>query len=111
MASLAAVSPSVQAEPLLRRAAESTDPQIAGPALSSLADIRKAAGDRVGAAVYLRIALDRAEAADGKDGAIVALILSSLAMDVGPAQGAAYLERAVNINRSKLGERSGHDPE
>src|ERR1044071_5938880 len=54
VAALAAVSPAALAAPLLQRAAESTDPIVAGPALSSLAELRTAAGDRAGAAVYLR---------------------------------------------------------
>jgi tetratricopeptide (TPR) repeat protein len=107
-ASLASVSPPAQAEPLFRRAAESTDPAVSGPALSSLADLRKEAGDHAGASVYLRRALEKAELADGRDGTITALILNELAMNVDPKEAAGYLERALNIDRSKLGER---DPE
>jgi tetratricopeptide (TPR) repeat protein len=102
---LAAISPPTLAGPLLRRAAESEDASVAGPALSSLADLRTAAGDRAGAAAYLRRALEKAEVADGKDGAIVALILNALALDVEPKAGVAYLERALAIDRARLGER------
>jgi hypothetical protein len=55
--------------------------------------------------VYLRRALEKAEAADGKDGMIVALILNALALDVEPKVGVTYLERALQIDRSLLGER------
>jgi tetratricopeptide (TPR) repeat protein len=105
VSALAAISPPAVAEPLLRRAAESPDASVAGPALSSLADLRTAAGDRPGAAAYLRRALERAEEVDGKDGAIVALLLNALALDVDPKEGAVYLERALRIDRTQLGER------
>jgi tetratricopeptide (TPR) repeat protein len=105
VSALAAVSPPALAVPLLRRAAESSDPGVAGPALSSLADLRTAAGDRAGAAAYLRLALEKAEAVDEKDGVIVALILNTLALDVEPKVGVAFLERALRIDRVKLGER------
>jgi tetratricopeptide (TPR) repeat protein len=103
--SLAAISPPALAAPLLRRAAESTDPGVAGPALSTLAESRAAAGDRPGAAAYLRRALEKAEAVDGKDGPIVALLLNQLALDVEPKQGVVYLERALQIDAAKLGPR------
>lgn len=109
-ASLAGVSPPAQAEPLLRRAAESPDPEVSGPALSSLAALRKAVGDRSGAAAYLRRALEKAEIVDGKDGAIVALILKSLATDVDPKQAAQYLERARAIDRARQGGVTGVSP-
>ena len=105
VSALAAISPPAVAGPLLERAAESTDPIVAGPALSSLAELRKAAGDRAGAAAYLRRALQKAEAADGKDGPIVALILNALALDVKPEEGIPYLQRALEIDRARLGDR------
>jgi Tetratricopeptide repeat len=104
VSALAAVSPLAQAAPLLRRVAESTDPAVAGPALSTLADQRSAAGDLPGAAAYLRRALEKAEMVDGKDGPIVALLLNSLALDVDPKQAIPYLERALAIDRTKLGD-------
>ena len=107
VSALAAISPKAGAGPLLQRAANSPDPTVSGPALSSLAEMRTAAGDRPGAAVYLRRALEKAEAVDGKDGTIVALILNALALDVDPKEGIAYLQRALAIDRTKLGE---HDP-
>jgi len=105
VSALAAVSPPALAGPLLQRAAESPDAAVAGPALSTLADLRIAAGDRPGAAAYLRRALEKAESLEGKDGTIVALILNTLALNVEPKQGAAYLERALQIDRAQLGER------
>jgi hypothetical protein len=84
VAVLASVSPRVEAEPLLRRAAESTDPMVAGPALTSVAEMRKAAGDRAGAAALLRRAVEKAESVDGKDGLTVALILNALSLVVEP---------------------------
>ena len=104
VSALAAISPKAAAGPLLNRAAESTDPSVAGPALSTLAEMRTAAGDRPGAAAYLRRALEKAEAVEGKDGTIVALILNALALDVDPKEGIAYLERALAMDRKKLGE-------
>jgi len=105
VSALAAISPPAVAGPLLLRAAESPDASVAGPALSSLADLRAAAGDRAGAAAYLRRALEKAETVDGKDGTIVALLLNALALDVEPKEGVAYLERALQIDRTQLGER------
>jgi tetratricopeptide (TPR) repeat protein len=105
VSALAAISPAALAGPLFQRAAESTDPIVAGPALSSLAELRTAAADRAGAAAYLRRALEKAEAVDGKGGATVALILNTLALDVEPEEGIAYLERALQIDRTQLGER------
>jgi tetratricopeptide (TPR) repeat protein len=105
VSALAAISPPAIAGPLLLRAAESPDASVAGPALSSLADLRATAGDRPGAAAYLRRALEKAEAVDGKDGTIVALLLNALALDVEPKEGAAYLERALQIDRTQLGDR------
>jgi hypothetical protein len=54
--------------------------------------------------VYLRRALEKAEVVDGKDGTIVALILNALALDVDPKEGIASLQRALAIDRTKLGE-------
>jgi len=100
---LASVSPPAEAEPLLRRAIESPDATVAGPALTSLAELRKAAGDRGGAAVLLRRAIGKAEAVDGKDGPTVALILNMLAQVVEPKEGAALLTRALAIDKAALG--------
>jgi tetratricopeptide (TPR) repeat protein len=105
VSALAAISPPLLAEPLLRRAVESPDASVAGPALSSLADLRTAAGDRAGAAAYLRRALEKAEAVDGKDGTIAALLLNALAGVVEANEGVAYLERALRIDRVQLGEQ------
>ncbi|MBZ5623545.1 MAG: hypothetical protein LAQ69_33205 [Acidobacteriia bacterium] len=77
-AALASVSAPVAAEPLLRRAAESPDPLVAGEALSTLGGLRKSAGDLAGAAACFRRALAKAEQADGRDGTPAELILNIL---------------------------------
>jgi tetratricopeptide (TPR) repeat protein len=77
-AALAGVSPAAAAEPLLRRAAESPDPVLAGEALSSLGGLRKSAGDLPGAAASFRRALGKAEQAEGPNGTPVELILNIL---------------------------------
>ena len=101
---LASVSPPADAERLLRRAAESPDALVAGPALTTLADLRKAVGDRSGAALFLRRALAKAEAVDAGDGPTVAHVLNSLALLVEPKEGVVLLNRALGIDRRNLGE-------
>jgi hypothetical protein len=81
VASLAAVSPVRQAELLLKRAAEAADPAVAGPALSDLAEIRKAAGDHAGALIYLRRALEKAEAVEGRGGPIGSLLRQAIELE------------------------------
>ncbi len=103
VAALASVSPRAEAEPLLRRAAESSDPSVAGPALTSLAAIRKAAGDLAGAAALLRRAVEKAEAAEGKDSPTVALVLNVLAQAVTPKEAVPLLERALAIDQQAFG--------
>ena len=102
---LASISPPVLADPLLRRAIESADATVAGPALTSLAQLRLAAGDRAGAAALLRRAVDKAESADGKNGATVALVLDLLAQVVDAKEAIAALQRALEIHRQTLGPR------
>jgi tetratricopeptide (TPR) repeat protein len=102
-AALAAISPPADAEPLYRRAAESSDPAVAGPALSSLGAIRKAAGDRTGAADCYRRAVTKAEAIEGRNGPTVALVLMKLAAVADRAESVAALQRAVAIDRQVLG--------
>jgi len=103
VATLASISPRAQAEPLLRRAAESADPVVAGPALTSLAEMRREAGDPTAAALLLRRALEKAEAADGRDGLTTALVLKALAR-VSPAKDAVpLLLRAISIDAASLG--------
>lgn len=75
---LATVSPPAAAEPLLRRAGESPDPVVAGQALSTLAGLRKSAGDLAGAVTFFRRALAKAEQADGPNGETAELILNLL---------------------------------
>jgi len=103
VATLASVSAPAEAESLLRRAIESPDATVAGPALTSLAELRKAAGDRAGAAVLLHRALEKAEIADGKDGSTVALVLNMLALVVEPKEGVLLLSRALAIDKAALG--------
>jgi hypothetical protein len=100
---LAGLVPPAEAELLYRRAAESPDPTVAGPALSSLAAIRKAAGDTAGAAALLRRAVGKAEAADGRDSPIAAMILVELALVAPPAEAVEALRRALAIDRRALG--------
>ncbi|SPE39913.1 Tetratricopeptide TPR_2 repeat protein (fragment) [Candidatus Sulfopaludibacter sp. SbA3] len=75
---LAGVSTPAAAEPLFRRAAESSDPVVAGEALSALGGLRKAAGDLAGAMACFRRALGKAEQADGPEGTPVELLLNIL---------------------------------
>jgi tetratricopeptide (TPR) repeat protein len=102
-AALAAISPPAEAEPLYRRAAESTDASISGPALSALGTLRKSAGDRVGAASLYRRAIAKAEALEGRNGVTVALMLVQLASVADRAEAVAALQRAVAIDRQALG--------
>jgi tetratricopeptide (TPR) repeat protein len=104
-AELASISPPAQAEPLLRRAIESADPIVAGPALTSLAQLRVAAGDRAGAASLLRRAVEKAEIADGKSGATVALVLDLLAQVAEVKEAIPVLQRAIEIHRQISGPR------
>jgi tetratricopeptide (TPR) repeat protein len=104
-AALAAISPPAAAAPLWARASQSPDPSIAGPALSSLAQILQASGDRSGAAALLRRAVTQAEAAGGKDGEIVALVLRALAAAAPPEEAIASLRRALEIGRRTAGPR------
>ena len=81
------------------------DPLVAGQALTTLAGLRKAAGDLVGAAACYRRALVKAEAADGPDGTTAELILNLLiALDrqtVGPrhTQTLADARRLIDLYR------------
>lgn len=102
-AALAGISPPAEAEPLFRRAAESTDPSVAGPSLSALAGIRKSSGDRSGAAALYRRAVTKAEALEGRNGPTVALILMQLATVADRAEAIASLQRAIAIDRQSLG--------
>jgi hypothetical protein len=106
VATLASISPPAEAEPLFRRAAESPDPSIAGPALTSLATMRRAAGDSVSAATLLRRAVEKAEMAEGKDSVTVALVLNVLAQVVTAKEGLRLLQRALAIETQQLGPRN-----
>jgi len=102
-ATLAQVSAPADAEPLLRRAAESPDPSVAGPSLSSLGTLRKTAGDRTGAAAFYRRAVTKAEAIEGRNGRTVAVLLMQLAGVADRPEATASLQRAVAIDRQALG--------
>jgi len=106
IATLASISPPQEAEPLLRRAAESPDPTIAGPALTSLAAMRKTAGDSAAAATLLRRAVEKAEAVDGKDSVTVALVLNVLAQVVPTKESLPLLQRALDIEERQLGPQN-----
>ena len=102
-AALAAISPAAEAEPLYRRAAESSDPSVAGPALSALGAMHKSAGDRTGAAALYRRAITKAEALEGRNGVTVALMLVQLASVADRVEAVASLQRAIAIDRQVLG--------
>jgi hypothetical protein len=105
VAALASVSPRTEAVPLLRRAAESPDPTVAGPALTTLAGMRKAAGDLASAATLFRRAVEKAEAAEGKNSPTVALILNLLIPLTPPKDAVALQQRALSIDQQTLGPR------
>src|SRR5437016_365478 len=63
VAALANVSPPPQAEPLWRRASESSDQKVAARAFAALGQMRETAGDQPGAAQLYRQALAKEEAA------------------------------------------------
>ena len=107
MIALASVSGAKDAETLLRRAlaSPSMDSQLAVPALSSMGDLRMAAGDSKAAADYWRLALQHAEAVYGKESDEVEKILYSLARTVDANQSVELLDRALTIARQKYGDR------
>ena len=103
-AALAGISPAAQAEPLYRRAAESPDASVAGPALSALAASRKAAGDLAGAPALYRRALEKAESLEGHQGPVVTLLVRTLAATLrqaGRASEAAALERQYPVSAGR----------
>ena len=102
-AALAAISPPAEADSLYRRAAESADPSVAGPALSALGTMRKSARDRAGAAAFYRRAIAKAEAIEGRNGVTVALLLVQLASVSDRPEAISSLQRAVAIDRQSLG--------
>jgi tetratricopeptide (TPR) repeat protein len=98
VAELASVSPENQAEPLWKRAAESTDAAVAARALAELGRMHAEAGDRAGAAALYRKTLTKE-----KDSATIALDLNALAKVVDPPEAVPLLERALAIDRRVLG--------
>jgi tetratricopeptide (TPR) repeat protein len=105
VAELAAVSPALQAEPLWKRAAASADTGLAARALGALGQIRENAGDRDGAVKFYGQALAKEEAGSGRDSPRVAVRLSALARMVGAPAAIGLLERALAIDRRRLGAR------
>jgi tetratricopeptide (TPR) repeat protein len=105
VASMAAVSPPAQAEPLWRRAAGSPDPAVAARSNGALAQLAQATGDGQRAVDFYRRALSGQEAATGNSSAPVAVILNALAQAVGQNEGIPLLERALAIDRQRLGAR------
>jgi tetratricopeptide (TPR) repeat protein len=102
VAEFAAVSPADQAEPLWKRAAESSDARVAARSLCQLGKFRALAGDRPGAASFYRKAVTKDEEAQGKNSAAVALDLNALAKVVDAAHAIPLLERALAIDRRVL---------
>lgn len=105
VAELASLSAASQAEPLWQRAAGSPNAEVSSRALAALAGLRENSGDRAGAAVFYRQALAKEEAASGRESARVAVRLNALARVVDLPEGIALLERALAINRGRLGPR------
>jgi tetratricopeptide (TPR) repeat protein len=105
VAELAAVSPREQAERLWMRAGRSSDALVAARALAALGQFRENAGDRAAAARFYRNSLAKEEAASRRDSPRVAVRLNTLARVVEAEEAIALLERALFINRSKLGPR------
>jgi len=102
---LALVSDVRQAEPLWKRAATSPDAALAARALSALGQMREKAGDLPRAASYYRQALAKEERSGGRDSPRIAVRLNALARVVDLTEGISLLERALEINRRRLGAR------
>jgi tetratricopeptide (TPR) repeat protein len=102
---LAAVSELRLAEPLWKRAAASPDGAVAARALAALGQLREKAGDLPRAASYYRQALAKEERSAGLDHPRVAVRLNALARVVDVAEGIALLDRALEINRRRMGVR------
>jgi tetratricopeptide (TPR) repeat protein len=114
LASLAAVSPQLRAEPLWRQASASADSEVAARAFAALGQLRESAGDPTGAAGFYRQALAKLEqaareTAPNPDRARVAARLSAIAQVLGqivdPPEGIAVLRRALDLTRAVLGMR------
>ncbi len=93
---LAMVSPASEAAALLQRAAAGKDGALAARAFQTLGHLRDVTGDKPAAVECYRRALALREDA---------AVLEALAADLEPAQGIPLLERALVINRRKLGPR------
>lgn len=114
VASLAYVTPPLQAEPLWQRASQSSDFAVAARALAALGQLRETAGDSAGAAVLYRQALAKEEAALSqattvRERARLAILIGGVAQVlsqiVDPPEGIATLRRCLAINRNVLGAR------
>ena len=99
---LASVLSSTEATPLVRRAAEHTDPAIAARNLARLAV--DAESRQVALSLYRR-ALSKEEAASGSSHPRVAVRLNDVALLIEPAQAEPLLRRALAIQEKSLGPR------
>jgi hypothetical protein len=105
IASLAAVAPAQEAESLWRHAAEGANASVASKAWAALGEIRERAGDPKAAAAMYAEALQKEEAASGRDSAETAVRLNALALVSEPRDAVPLLERAVAIDRQRWGEK------
>jgi tetratricopeptide (TPR) repeat protein len=105
IAALAAAAPPQQAESLWRRAAEGPNASVASKAWAALGEMRERAGDTRGAAAMYTKALEKEEAASGKDSSETAVRLNALALVSEPREAVPLLERAVAIDRQRWGEK------
>ena len=105
VAALASVAPPREAESLWLRAAEGKDAAIASKAFAALGDLRERAGDRAGAVAVYAKAVEKEEAASGRDSAETAVRLNALALASEPKEAVPLLERAVAIDRRRWGEK------
>ena len=114
VAALANVSPARQAEPLWRRAAESSDAKMAARSFAALGQLHEASGDQSGAAAFYRQALAKQESALEQTATLpekaeLAILISGVAQLLGqlvdPAEGIGVLRRALTIEQSILGPR------
>jgi len=105
VAALASVAPPHEAESLWRRAAGGKDSAIASRAFAALGEFRERAGDRAGAVAMYARAVEKEEAASGRDSAETAVRLNALALVSEPREAVPMLERAVAIDRKRWGEK------
>ena len=104
---LASVSPPAPAEAMLRGALKSSgmNSRLAVPALSTLGDLRFAAGDQADAARCWSLALQHAELAFGAESDDAGKLLNSLSQVVDAKEAVALLERAVAMAQHIWGDQ------